>query len=91
MAYIPYDESASRRGVIQRLARTLLARSNEVLDWTEDMVLFFEPSGLGIRVGIRSIRTRELFASLHNKLTPGFEPHNFRIENGREFARFGYS
>lgn len=47
-------------------------------------------SGDGIRVGISSWRSPEVFETLHQTVLRGFEPHDFRDENGMKSARFGY-
>jgi hypothetical protein len=90
MAYMPYDHNEGQRGVIKRAAQELLRRANEFLDWTEECVFRFEPDGLGLRVGIRSIRARQIFELLHRSVFRGFEPHAFHYEGGRVWARFGY-
>jgi hypothetical protein len=90
MIRVPYDKKEGHRGVIRRAAQELSRRATEFLDWTEECVFYFDADGLGLRVGIRSIRARQIFEALQRSIFRGFEPHAFRYEDGMVWARFGY-
>lgn len=91
MVHSTYDEFEIHRAIIRRLAATLSSRHREVLDSTEELALRFDSSGLGIRIGIRSIRARQLFKSLQQALCPSFEPHLIWYEDdGVVWARYGF-
>jgi len=88
--YIPYDPIADRRGVIRRLAQQLSQRTHEFFDRTEEALLYFDADGLGLWVGIRSIRARQLFESLHRSVCRNFVPHAYRVNDGVAWMRFGF-
>jgi hypothetical protein len=92
MAYAPDDHVAGWRGVIRRRAEEFSRRAYvDFLDRTEDCLFYFDPNRLGLHIGIRSIRARELLKSLENSVFKGFVAHEFRnADDGMVWARFGY-
>jgi hypothetical protein len=91
MAYMTVDPIEGQRGVIRRAAEEFSRRASEFLDPTEDWNGYFDNDGLGVHIGIQSIRARKLLASLEKSIFRGFQAHRFEHENGMVWARFGYS
>lgn len=91
MAYMAVDPIEEQRGVIRRAAEDLSRRAYDFLDSTEDCKFYFDHDGLGVHVGIRSIRARHLLTSFEKSIFRGFQAHRFEYENGMVWARFGFS
>ncbi len=90
MVYVPFNQQVDRRAVIRRAAQELSRRATEFLDWTEEHAIWFDADGLGLWVGVRSIRARQILESLRRSVFRGFESHAFHYEGGMVWARFGY-
>jgi hypothetical protein len=60
------------------------------LDGTEERTVLLDPSGLGFRVAIRSIRARDLFLKLRSDVLPGFNEARPWLEDGVWTAWFGF-
>ena len=91
MAYMTVDPIEGQRGVIRRAAEELSRRAGDFLDPSEDCRYFFEQNLLALRVGIRSIRARQLLTSFEKSIFRGFQAHRFEYKNGMVWARFGFS
>lgn len=91
MAYMTVDPIEGKRGVIRRATEDFSRRTSEFLDSTEEWNGYFDNDGLGVHIGIRSIRARELLISLEKSIFRGFQAHRFEDENGMVWARFGYA
>lgn len=90
MAYMAVDPIEGQRGVIRRAAEDLSRRAYDFLDSTEECKFYFDQNDLGVHVGIRSIRARDLLTSFEKSIFRGFQAHEFQHENGMVWARFGY-
>ncbi len=91
MACVPYDQNVGRRGVIRRAVQEFMRRSGEFLDQTERYAVMFDADGLGVHIGIRSIRARQVLQSLPDSVFRCFQPHAFWYgDDGVVWARFGY-
>lgn len=78
------------RVAISRKQPKVFAWLYQNLDGTELFNVLLDPSGLGFRVAIRSIRARNLFLDLHADVLPGFNEPQLRLEDGVWTAWFGY-
>jgi hypothetical protein len=90
MTYIPYDPIADQQGVIRRAAEHLSRRANEFFEPTEEYRVLFDANDLGVWVGIRSLRAKSLFESLRRNVFRSFEPHNYWVEDGFAWMRYGF-
>lgn len=92
MAYVKYDHVEGWRGVIKRAAEEFSRRAYvDFLDRTEDCLFYFDPNGLGVHVGLKSIRARALLTSFEKSVFKGFQAHEFwYADDGMVWARFGY-
>ena len=91
MPYVRVDNITGKRGVIKRAAEEFSRRSSQFLDSTEDWSAYYDSDGLGLHVGIRSIRACQLLISLENSIFRGFRAGRFEFDNGMVWTRFGYS
>ena len=91
MAYMTVDPVEGQRGVVKRAVEEFSRRSDEYLDSTEEWNGYFDNDGLGVHIGIRSIRARQLLTSLEKSVFRGFQAHRFEYEDGVVWARFGYA
>jgi hypothetical protein len=80
------------RQIMARKERDTRAWVSENFDETEEYSIVRDPSGLGFRVGFRSLRAKELFTRLHRDVfSPGFAQPNLSLEeSGVWTAWFGY-
>jgi hypothetical protein len=90
MTYIPFNQVEDWKRVIRFKAAEFSRRGPEFLGSTESSVFVIDESGLNLWIGIRSIRARRIFETLHSEMFSGFEPY-FRTGDGMLWARFGYS
>ena len=91
MAYMPVNPIEEKRGVIRRATEDFSRRTSEFLGSTEGWNGYFDNDGLGVHIGIRSIRARQLLISFEKSVFRGFQAHRFEYEAGMVWARFGYS
>jgi hypothetical protein len=91
MVYENVDHTIGQRGVIKRAAEEFSRRYSQFLHSTEDWSAYYDNDGLGVHVGIRSIRACQLLTSLEKSIFRGFHAGRFEFENGMVWARFGYS
>jgi hypothetical protein len=91
MAYMTVDPIEDQRGVVRRATKEFSRQAKQILDPTEDWNGFFDNDGLGVHIGIRSIRARQLLTSLEDSIFRGFQAHRFEYKDGMVWARFGYS
>ena len=91
MAYMPVNPIEEKRGVIRRATEDFSRRTSEFLGSTEGWNGYFDNDGLGVHIGIRSIRARQLLISFEKSVFRGFQAHRFEYEDGMVWARFGYA
>lgn len=91
MPHATVNHIAGQRGVIKRAAEEFSRRSSQFLHSAEDWSAYYDRDGLGVHLGIRSIRACQLLKSLEKSIFRGFCADRFEFENGMVWARFGYS
>jgi hypothetical protein len=91
---VAYGKFVLPRTELQRLVSLKEPKAREWLkknlDGTESFGVLRDPSGLGFRVAIRSIRARDLFLNLHADVLPGFNDPRPWLEDGVWSVLFGY-
>ncbi len=80
------------RGVIRRAVEEFCRRAPEFCDDTEEVVYTLDPDGLGVWIGVKSLRAIDRFDVIHRNLFQGFAPEGrWTDDGGMEWRHFGYS
>ena len=90
--YLQYNPDKDRERQIRECVDRLNRRVTDIFDSTEDVRYQIDPNGQGVRVGIRSIRARQMLeVVLPAAVFRGFVAHDVDYEdNGMVWARFGF-
>lgn len=90
--YLPgRDRRTELQEIILRKLQDARRWVNKELDQTEQYHIVPTIDGLGFRVGIRSIRAKELLIKLHAEVLSSFNPPEPWLEDHEWSAWFGYA
>lgn len=87
-----WNRDTEWRGVMRRAIAEFCQRSPELFDRTEHCLFVPDVNGLGVWIGIDSIRTMDRFDVIHRSVFQGFAPEGRHTDGeGMEWRHFGYS